>query len=108
MAEEQKLQTKILNDLRSFGKYCECFKIEKVSENGIPDVFFTMRICGPVFVEVKRTGEEPSNAQWGKIQKLNDCGTKAMWVNSWKGWVDLKLLLGINNREAVISAHNWK
>ena len=93
---ESEIQGKILRDLRSYGKYCVCFKIEKASENGIPDIFFSMRICGPVLVETKRPTGDASTIQNNQTSKLIMCGTKVFFCYSWKQWVEIKTILGIN------------
>jgi len=54
MAQEKKLQDSILADLRSLGKKCECFTIQKTSDNGVMDIFFTTIKTGAVLLEVKR------------------------------------------------------
>jgi len=105
MAEESKNQTKVLNDLRSFGKYCECFKIIKTSDNGEPDIFFTMALTGPVLVEMKRLAGGPEKLQSIKIQKLRECGAKVFVCHSWEEWVEIKRILRIT-RPNVETAHN--
>lgn len=88
MAQESTLQTKILNDLRSLGKNCVAFKVEKASENGVPDVFFTTKKTGAVFVECKSQDKDPSKKQTAMIQWLNECGVKAFkcWdIGDWNG-----------------------
>jgi len=96
MKNEIKLQTDVLSDLRSFGKYCECFKIEKTSDNGIPDIFFTTRFTGPILIETKRIKGEVRKLQEIKIKNLNKCGTKAFICDSWKKWMDIKSIIGLN------------
>ena len=54
MQEEKKLQTKILNDLRSLGKYCVAIKIIKTSDNGVPDIFFSTALTGGIYIETKK------------------------------------------------------
>lgn len=71
------------------------FKIMQCSDAGCPDVFFTSKETGPVFLEVKREGEEPREHQYAFIDKLNKCGTNATWVASWEMWVDTRKKLGL-------------
>ena len=52
-------------------------------------------MTGPVFVEVKAPGEKPKMHQMAFIDKLNDCGVKATWVDSWEKWVELRKALGL-------------
>lgn len=95
MAGEKILQTKILKDLRSLGKYCICFKIEKSSDNGIPDIFFSTVISGPILLEIKDNNEKPNKLQLYQINKSNLCGCKTYWVDSWQKWIELKKNIGI-------------
>jgi hypothetical protein len=96
MAEEHKLQTKILKDLRSY-KQMMCFKIMKCSDNGIPDIFFTNKITGPCLLEVKRSGEKPSSLQFSILSKLNICGVTALWCSSWEEWVKIKKIINLSH-----------
>jgi len=103
--KESDLQTKILNDLRSFGKYCECFKIKSASDNGEPDIFFTTKLTNAVLVEVKRLNGKARDLQLVKINKLNTCGTKTFLCHSWSEWVLIKKHLRIN-MENLSEYHN--
>jgi len=94
--KESRIQSLILKDLRSLGKYCECFKVESPSDNGVPDIFFTTKETGAVFVEVKRPSGVLSKFQKEKLEKLNSCGTKAFACYSWEGWALLKSSLGLS------------
>lgn len=96
MRNEAKLQSDILSDLRSFGKYCECFKIEKSSDNGTPDIFFTTVYTRAVFIETKRSTGVTKKLQDIKIQKLRSCGVKAFVCNTWDSWIAVKKLIGLN------------
>ena len=95
MSKEKNIQDHILKDLRSYGRYCECFKIIKSSDSGEMDIFFTTKITGAVFLEVKKPGERPSKLQEYKIQKMNDCGTKAFYCDSIESWENIKSLIGL-------------
>lgn len=90
MAQESRLQTKILNDLRSMGKHCVAFKIMKCSENGVPDIFFTTKKTGPILIETKAPKGEPSAKQGNMIQQLNDCGCRTFHCWSWQDWIIIK------------------
>ena len=87
---EQTLQTKILLDLNSMGKHCVAFDVMKCSEDGVPDVFFTTAVTGPVFVEVKKPDGVWSTKQKDMHKNLNDCGCKSFVVWSWSEWVAVK------------------
>jgi hypothetical protein len=93
---ESSLQRKILLDLRSYGKYVEVFKIMKSSDNGIPDLLFTSVMTGPILLETKRDGETPRKLQQFHIDKINQCGCKAYYVDSWAEWVILKKVIGLS------------
>jgi hypothetical protein len=105
MRNEVKLQSDILCDLRSFGKYCECFKIEKTSDNGTPDIFFATKITNAVFIETKRIGEKARKLQLIRIRRLNECGVLAFVCSSWDDWIDIKKFICLN-KENVILANN--
>ena len=93
---DSKLQSDILCDLRSFGKYCECFKVEKTSDNGTPDIFFTTKLTGPIFIETKRSGEKARKLQEVRIKRLRECGMKTFVCSEWEGWIQIKDLTGLH------------
>jgi len=97
MGLEAKLQSQILNDLRSLGKYCECFKLIKTSDNGEPDIFFTTKLTGGVLLELKRLSGSLNKLQEVKINKLNECGTKTFACYSWIEWVQIKKSLKLDS-----------
>lgn len=97
MQEEKKLQTKILNDLRSLGKYCVAFKIIKSSDNGIPDIFFSTALTGGIFIETKKLKGDIRKNQVSMIHKLNFCGTRSFSCYAWDEWWDIKRTLGLLN-----------
>lgn len=92
---EQNLQSKILRDLNSLGRYCVAFDVMKCSEDGVPDVFFTTEQTGGVFVEVKQPDGDWSTKQQDMHKNLNDCGTKSFVVWTWQEWVLVKRELGL-------------
>jgi len=102
---EKKVQDIILDDLRSFGQYCEVFKIMKASDAGEPDVFFTTCLTGAVLIEVKKGKGVVRKLQKIKIAKLNSCGTRTFVCHSIEEWIALKknLTLTLDN---VVVAHN--
>jgi hypothetical protein len=102
MRNEAKLQSDILSDLRSFGKYCECFKIEKSSDNGIPDIFFSTVFTRAVFVETKRLKGDAKKLQQIKLQRLRNCGVKSFLCNSWEEWINIKQLIGLNIKNMLL------
>lgn len=108
MQKEKKetiLQGKILKDLRSLGKYCLAFKIIRTSDNGVPDIFFTTAITGGILIEVKKIRGEKRTNQIHVVNKLNSCGTKSYFCETWKEWWELKSSLGLLNKEGIIYAH---
>ena len=98
---EKNIQTKILNDLRSFGRYCECFKIIKASDSGEPDIFFTTALTGAILIETKRPAGIIQKIQKVKIAKLNKCGTPTYICNSLERWLEIKA-------ELKLTMHNIK
>ena len=104
---EKKVQTQILTDLESLGRYCECFKIMKANKNGEPDIFFTTKLTGGILVECKRLDGDARALQSVKIAKLNACGTRTFICHSWEEWIEIKNTLGLT-RENVIRAHNME
>ena len=106
MAEESNLQTKVLKDLRSFGKYCECFKIIKTSDNGEPDIFFTTALTGSILLEMKKLKGNPEELQKVKIKKINECGTRAFVCHSWEEWISIKLGILLMTFPNVRDTHN--
>jgi len=107
MERETKIQTKILNDLRSFGKYCVCTKIMRASDNGIPDIYFTLKLTGSIYIETKTLIGVASKVQKNKIKKLNACGTKTFVCHSWEEWMAIKKELGIT-MENIRNSHDGK
>jgi len=95
MKNEKKLQTYILDDLRSFGKHCECFKIEKASDNGVPDIFFTTILTGAVLIETKRLDGVASRLQLIRLENLRRCGVQAFVCYSWQQWIAIKEAIGL-------------
>lgn len=108
MQEEKDLQTKILNDLRSLGKYCEAFKIIKTSDNGIPDIFFSTALTGGIFIETKRPKGEIRKLQILKIKKLTLCGCQSFSCYTWDEWWDVKKALGLLNKDEIVCAHKQR
>jgi len=107
MAEESRLQTKILKDLRSseMKDYCDVFKIMKCSDTGIPDIFFTTALTGGVFIEVKGPKGIKSESQIHHVNKMNKCGCKAFFCYSWEEWINIKRSIGMLEKGALAKAH---
>jgi len=108
MGEESGIQTKILNDLRYFGKYCIVTKIMKASDNAFPDIYFSMALVGSVWIETKRPKGVEAKLQTARIEKLNACGTKAYVCYSWDQWYNLKRELGLLDVAGVLKAHELR
>ena len=101
---EKKVQDVVLGDLRSFGKYCEVFKIIKASDSGEPDIFFTTCLTGAIFIETKRLKGVVRKLQEVKISKLNRCGGRAFVCRSIEQWLEIKQELGLTITN-VVRAH---
>ena len=69
------------------------FKVEKTSDNGVPDIFFCSLRSGAIFLEVKDVGKKPKPHQQAMINRLNAAGVKAFYVDSIEGWIRLRSLL---------------
>ena len=94
MGEERLLQTKILGDLRGMNNGWAT-KIEKASDNGVPDVFGTVVTCGPFLIEVKAPGKKPEPHQITIHATLRRCGCRTFSCDSWERWVEIKRELGL-------------
>jgi hypothetical protein len=105
MAAEKKLQTKILNDLRSLGRMCFVTKIEKCSDDGVPDILFSTQLTGAWLIEVKRPGEEPDLIQASIISKCCQCGLKSTFISSWDQWIRFKKMTGMIDAELIRESH---
>jgi len=105
MAEESKLQSKIINDLEWYNNMCVVYKLMKINISGLPDICFHTVKTGAVYIEVKAPGKKPSHLQTKKLELLRSCGAKAYWCDSWEGWVEIKKILGIHDRNEIINAH---
>lgn len=89
MAEEQKLQKLILDDLEYRPEFF-VFKIEKANRNGVPDIIF-MCPKGTFFIEVKAPGKKPQPHQQVVINRINSTGgAKAYYCDTWAAWSVIK------------------
>ena len=98
MHREVVLQGKILADLRSRGKDVVAFKIEDTSDDGVPDIYFTSKATGGVFIECKMEGKKPRKLQRFQINKINNCGGVAYACDTWESWVSIKAIIGMPAR----------
>jgi len=108
MAEEKRLQDKILKDLRSYGKNIVVFKIQKTSDSGVPDVFFITLFTDSVFIELKKTGKSADARQRAMIKKLRKTGAKAFICDTWNGWIKIKKDIGLNSKNIGNAASLFK
>ena len=93
--EESKLQNIILSDIRSMPSTV-CFKVESSSDNGVPDIFFTTKCTGGVFIEVKKPRDSvTSSVQNIMNTNLNKNGCRSFFCKSWREWVDIKIKLNL-------------
>ena len=106
MAEEGRLQKKILKDLRSMKGYGECFKIMKASDDGVPDLFFTTALTGGIFIEAKALTGVASPMQKHKIKQFNLCGSRTFLCNSWEQWMEIKRELNMLDKDFIKRHHN--
>lgn len=108
MAGEKNLQTKILNDLRSYGRNIVVTKIERCSDNAVPDIFFTTLFTGAIFIEVKNDGEKPRKNQVLMMKKLRKCGVEAYACSTWEEWVKIKKHLKLTPKSVGHAASLFK
>ena len=108
MPAESNLQTKILNDIESWGAKSMVFKIMKCNINGVPDVFFTTVFSGPVFLELKAPRKKPDPHQELIINKLRKCGVPAFSCDSWERWVEIKNELNLTKTNIANAARLFK
>jgi len=93
--KERILQTKILRDLCSLGRFCVAFDIIKCGEDGVPDIFFTTENTGAIFIEAKDPDGVLSKKQEDMVANLKSCGVKAAVIWSWQEWVEFKRRIGL-------------
>jgi Holliday junction resolvase len=76
---EQKIQTKIINQLTKEGWLC--VKLIKTNKNGIPDLM-CLKDGITMFIEVKRPNGKLSELQKIRIKQLRDLGFNCkIWVD---------------------------
>jgi Holliday junction resolvase len=76
---EQKIQTKIINQLTKEGWLC--VKLIKTSKNGIPDLL-CLKDGITMFIEVKKPNGRLSELQKIRIKQLQDLGFECkIWTN---------------------------
>lgn len=79
MAEESKLQGKIIAKLKADGWLVN--KLITMSHSGWPDII-ALKSGITMFVEVKSKGKKPSDLQAYCIKQLNDSGVIAFYADS--------------------------
>ena len=88
MAGEQKLQSRIINDLEKQGWIV--IKTITLSKNGFPDIF-AFRCGVTIFIEVKSEHGKATELQKYRIEELQQAGFKAEIINSFEQYKKLKL-----------------
>ena len=87
---ETKLQSKVMNYIRSNYSGSVVFKLEKASVNGVPDIYASIPEYGSIWIEMKRDkSHKPSPDQIAMIARLNAADTKAIVVHDWEEWMEL-------------------
>ena len=87
---ETKLQSKIMNYIRSKYSGSVVFKLEKASVNGVPDVYASIPGYGSIWIEMKRDKTQHARPdQVAMIARLNAADTKAIVVHDWEEWMEL-------------------
>jgi Holliday junction resolvase len=75
LAEEQKVQTKLIRQLEKAGYYV--IKLSVTNKPGIPDLIAIPRDSNVEFIEVKRPGNKPSPLQVYRMKELKEHGIKS-------------------------------
>ena len=92
--KENKLQTSILNDIKTFWSPKKVFviKIEQANENGIPDLLFKVEgMKHAVFLEIKKDENAArSDKQVHYCKLLNSIEFPCYFVESWVAWIEIK------------------
>ncbi len=96
MAEEGRLQGKVTQDIKGFGKYVYSFKTIKTNVRGTPDVFFASLLTGPIHVELKAKDKEARGSQDTQMLLASYAGVRSFVVDSVEDWILLKKYLGLN------------
>lgn len=60
----------------------EARKVQWIGRSNAPDRLILLN--GACFCEVKRPGKFPTAAQYREIDRINESGGKAVWVNSYE------------------------
>ena len=74
MAEEQKVQTKLIRQLEKAGYYV--IKLSVTNKPGIPDLIAIPPGSDVEFIEVKAPGKKPAPLQIYRIKELTNHGLK--------------------------------
>ena len=88
MAGEQKLQSRIINDLEKKGWIV--VKTITLSKNGFPDIF-AFRSGITIFIEVKNENGKATELQKYRIEQLKQAGFNAEIINSFEQYKQLIL-----------------
>ena len=75
MAEEQKVQTKLIRQLEKAGYYV--IKLSATNKPGIPDLIAIPPGSDVEFIEVKAPGKKPAPLQIYRIKELTNHGVRA-------------------------------
>jgi len=86
--EETKLQYKALRYIESNFPGSVCFKVEKCSKNGVPDIWYAIPGFPATFAEFKKNEKEDLKPhQKAMIKRMNMAGQRAIEIKSWDMWV---------------------
>jgi hypothetical protein len=88
MGKESILQTKILNDIRSWDNSIAT-KLEKASDTGWPDIISVVSGL-PVFVETKSLGKKPDPHQVLIHEKLRASGALVFVCDTIEEWLVIR------------------
>lgn len=86
--KESKLQYKILRYIESNFPGSVCFKLEKCSKDGVPDIFYAIPGYTSTFAEIKRSEKEKLRPnQIAMKNALNNANQRSIEIKSWEQWM---------------------
>ncbi len=85
MTRESEIEDYLIRRVKAAGG--EIRKVKWIGRKNAPDRLVMLSDRPPTFVELKRPGEEPTDAQWREMNLMEDLGCAVTWMNC-RGDVD--------------------
>ena len=76
---EAKIEQYLVDEVKKLNGIA--YKFKSPQRRSVPDRICTFPEVVLAFVEVKATGEEPTDAQWREMNRLIDMGFWVLWVD---------------------------